>query len=71
MKLVKIKKLTNMVTCSFCKRKNTYHRIQGHPYGGQTCCKECFDSDDRILNAKIEDSHTSLGEERAYRLFGI
>jgi len=72
MKLVKIKGLDKNVTCSYCKEKNTMHRIQGHPYGGRTCCKECFENDKDIQNSKRlnKQDEYSLGEERALKMYG-
>lgn len=58
------------VRCSICKEKTAHHTVHGyHPYGGSTCCDNCF----TILKVAYqeemvrEDREETEGERQAWR----
>lgn len=62
--------------CYFCKDNITNKTAHGGYVqgGGKRCCEDCFPKlrkeEDRQIGLQ-HNSHTTLGEEQAYKRFGI
>ena len=62
--------------CHFCKVNMTFTTIHGGLVegSGRRCCNDCFvdvQKEESRLWGTTSDSGMSLGEEQAYRQFGI